>query len=188
MAEQRKADGMITVAAGMSTAAAIAAGLALLAAMKRAEAAPPGEVPEIPQELVQLIIAIAASADAVDDNTRAIIAAIKALSFEGALGWPPNVNSGTALRIAIATTGTRMPYIAVPSGMALVIKAWPLNPGWLQVGFSLAECTNVNQSYPLLPNESVGYFIQNADEVYIAATVAGCFACLTVEQRKGGGG
>lgn len=165
-------------AAGMSTASAVMAAIALLKS---------GKTAGIPDELMQLVIAIAGSADAIDTNTLDTVAAIKALSLVG-LGWPPNTDSGTALRVAIATTGTRMPYIAVPSGMALVIKAWPLNPGWLQVGFSQAECTNVNQSYSLLPNETVGYFIQNAESVYIAATVAGCFACLTVEQNKRGGG
>jgi hypothetical protein len=51
----------------------------------------------------------------------------------------------------------------------------------------MAECSNVNQSYPLLPSEVVGYQIQNANQLYIAATAAGCFACLTVEKWKGGG-
>lgn len=170
------------VAAGMSTAAAIMAALAWL---KSGKAAPPGVIPE---ELMQLVIAIAASADDVDQNTLAIIAAIKALALEGALGWPPNTDAITSLRVAIPVAGIQLPFIAVPSGMSLVIKAWSLNPGWLQVGATQAECMNVNQSFPLLPNEVVGYQVENADRIYIAATAAGCFACLTVEQRRLGGG
>ena len=172
------ADQASKMAAGMSTAAAVMAALAWLKSGKA------GVV--IPDELMQLVIAIAKSADDVDTNTLAIITAIKALVLEG-LGWPPNANSITSLRVAIAVTGTQLPYIAVPSGMSLVIKAWALNPGWLQVGASQAECTSINQSFPLLPNEVVGYQVENADQIYVAATIAGCFASLTVEQRKGGG-
>lgn len=173
------------VAAGMSTAAAVAAALAWLAASKKAVAAPPVT---IPTELMDLIIAIANSADAIDENTLATIEAIKTLALGGGLGWPLNANSITSLRVAIAPiTGLQLPYIAVPSGMSLVIKAWALNPGWLQVGASIAAAGNINQSFPLLPNEIVGYQVENADQLWIAATAAGCFACLTVEQRKGGG-
>ena len=104
------------------------------------------------------------------------------------MGWPTNADSISALRVAIPVAGVRLPYIAIPSGMSLVIKAWALNPGWLQVGASIAASTNVNQSFPMLPNEIVGYQIQNANQIWVAGTVPGCFACLTVELRKGGQG
>jgi len=172
------------VAVGMSTGAAVIAALAWLKSGK-VEASPPGTIPE---ELMNLVIAIANSADKVDANTLETIAAIEKLALEGGLGWPPNAEGITSLRVAVVATGVRMPFIAIPSGMSLVIKAWALNPGWLQVGSSLGECVNVNQSFPLLPNEIVGYQVLNANKICIAATAAGCFACLTVEQRKGGGG
>jgi len=162
------------VAAVMSTSAAIAAAYALT---RKVKAATPGE---IPQEMWDLVMAMAASLEDIE-------AALNKLSIN-VQGWPENAEGLTALRVAIAVTGTRLPFIAVPSGMSLVIKAWALNPGWLQVGNTLAECVNINQSFPLLPNEIVGYQIKNAEDKCIAATVAGCFACLTVEQYRGGGG
>lgn len=171
------------VAVGISTAAAIAAALAWLKSGK-AEAAPPAGIPE---ELMNLVIAIAQSLESVDADLDDAITAIKGITLEGGLGWPRNANSITSLRVAIPVIGIQLPYLAVPSGMTLFIKAWPLNPGWLQIGASIAECTNVNQSFPLLPNETVWYQVENADQIYIAGTAAGCFACLTVEQRKGGG-
>lgn len=181
MAERDKAS---QVAIGVSAAAAIAAALAF-ARKAKAVPAPEGAI-ELPQALWDLIIAIASSIDSVDTDIDTLITELGKLSIS-VQGWPPNAEGISSLRVAIATAGTKLPYIAVPSGMSLVIKAWALNPGWLQVGGSLAECTNINQTFPLLPNEVVGYQVQNADQVYIAATVAGCFACLTVEQRKGGG-
>lgn len=168
----------------IGSAAAIAAAIALA---RSAQAA--ADTLTLDPAIKELLFAIAEAQTGVLSGVEQLIALLEQLQLTGTFqGWPPNANSGSSLRVAIAITGTQLPYIAVPSGMSLVIKAWALNPGWLQVGFSLAECTNINQSFPLLPNELVGYQIQNADEVYVAGTLPGCFACLTVEQRKGGGG
>ena len=171
-------DNTAKVAVGLSVGAAIAAAWAL---SRKTASAAVNDVIKLPAELWDLIIAMASSLVNIDEG-------IKALSLGGAAGWPPNANSITSLRVAIALTGTRLPYIAIPSGMSLVIMAWPLNPGWLQVGESLAACSSVNQSFPLLPNAIVGYQVENADQIWVGATAAGCFACLTVEQKKGGGG
>jgi hypothetical protein len=181
MAENRKAG----AALGISITGAIAAALAYINSRK-ASAAPGGEV-ILPEEFMQLIIAIAASTDNVDSNINQIIQALNTLAIN-VQGWPANADSLAALRVDILMTGTQLPFIPIPGGMSLVIKAWALNAGWLQVGASRAECQNVNQSFPLLPSEIVAYQIQNADQIWIAANAAGCFACLTVEQRRKGGG
>jgi hypothetical protein len=171
------------VAAGASITAAIAAAMAWLNSRKVAA----GES-IIPEEVVQLIVALAASSEEIKAGIQTIIQQLASGGGGGGAGWPANTDSLTALRVAVAVAGTQMPFIAVPSGLALVVKAWTLNPGWLQVGASQAECTQLNQSFPLLPNEVVTYQVQNANQIYIAGTVAGCFACLTVEQRRVGGG
>lgn len=180
MAENRKAG----VAVALSVPAAIAAAVAL---SRRMQAAPPGGEFTLPKEFIDLIIAIAASTDDISGNIQQIIQALNTLSIS-VQGWPANADSLTGIRVPITATGMQLPFIAVPSGMTLIIKAWALNPGWLQVGASLAGCANINQSFPLLPSEIVGYQVQNAEQIYIAANAPGCFACLTVEQRKGGGG
>lgn len=169
------------VAVGISTGAAIVAALAWLKTGK-AQAAE-----GIPDELMNLVIALANSAEKVDENTLATVAAIKEIALEGGFGWPSNAQYITSLRVGIMVNGTQLPYMGIPSGMALVIKAWPLNAGWLQVGRTQAECVNINQSFPLIPSEIVTYQVINADRIWIAGTVAGCFACLTAEQRQGGG-
>ena len=71
MAETERAS---QVAAGMSTAAAIAAALAWLSSRK-AEAAPPGEI-TIPPELMKLLVAIAQSTDRIDEDILKILNAI----------------------------------------------------------------------------------------------------------------
>jgi hypothetical protein len=166
-------------AAGFSAAAAIAAAIGLLRKQ-------PGGV--FPPEVIQLLVAIAGTSEDTKGIVQQILEALATGGGGGGQGWPPNTDAITSLRVAIAVTGTQLPYIAIPSGMTLVIKAWALNPGWLQVGATQSECTQVNQSFPLLPNEVVTYQVENADKIYIGATVAGCFACLTVEQRRLGGG
>lgn len=172
------------LAAGMSTGAAIAALWALLKTGKVQAAG------GIPDELMALIIAMAQNLENIDTDLDDVEAAIKDLALQGGLGWPANTNSITALRVAInPAAGMQLPAIIVPSGMTLVLKAWALNPAWVQVGATIGEAASINQSFPLLPNEIVGYQVQNADQIYVATAgaVAGCFICLTVEYRKGGG-
>jgi hypothetical protein len=180
MAEDRKAG---AAALGLSIPSIIMAAAALA---KKAQAAPGGEF-TLPKEFIDLIIAIAAETDTINSNIETVISTLRELSIS-VQGWPSNTDSLSAVRVLIApVAGLQMPDILVPSGMALVIKAWALNPGWLQIGGSLAECANVNQSFPLLPSEVVTYQVQNANQIWIAANAANCFACLTVEKWKGGG-
>jgi len=180
MAGDQKAGAALAI----SIPAAIAAALAL---SKKAQAAPPGGELVLPKEVIDLIIAIAASGDAIEKKLAELAIDVK--------GWPANTDSMTGLRVAInPAAGMQLPSILVPSGMTLVIKAWALNPAWLFVGPSLGEAGNINQSFPLLPSEVVSYQVENADQIYIAGLTAGgvptagCFACLTVEQRRRGGG
>jgi hypothetical protein len=176
-------------AAVFSAGAAIAAALALINSRKAAA----GEA-VIPDEVIELIIAIAASSEDIKTGLQEAIRLLRDLGIS-VQGWPANTDSITGLRVAInPPAGMQLPSIVVPSGMALVIKAWALNPAWLFVGPSLGEVSNINQSFPLLPSEVVTYQVENADQIYIAGLTAGgvptagCFACLTVEQRRRGGG
>jgi len=142
----------------------------------------------IPDEVIQLLMAMAATSEDTKEAVQEILAKVEMGDGGVGQGWPANANTITALRVLIDVNGTQLPSVFIPSGMSLAIKAWALNPGWLQVGATVAECFNVNQSFPLLPNEVVTYQVENADQIYIAATAAGCFACLTVEQKRQGGG
>lgn len=182
MAENENAK---VVAAGFA-GTAIGAAIAWLNQKKAAA----GE-PVIPDEVVQLLIAIAATSE----DTKQTVAKILAALGAGGQGWPANTDSITSLRVQITpAAGMQLPSIVIPSGMSLVIKAWALNPAWVWVGATAGEVANINQAFPLLPSETVSYQIENADQIFVAgrtaagAATAGCWACLTVEQRRRGGG
>jgi len=171
------------VAAGMSTAAAIMAALAWLKSGK-AEAAPPGAIPE---ELMNLVIAIANSAQKVDENTLATIAAIQALMLEGGLGWPPNAEGTRSFAVLCPAVATpyQAPDMEIPDGMSLVIKNSPLNAvaALIFVARTPAECTNPNSAWPLVWNEAIIYYVKNTSAFYVSTTIPGSIAVFTAEQR-----
>ena len=169
------------LAAGMSTTAAIMAALAYLKSGK-AEAAE-----GIPTELMELVIAIASSADNVDENTLAIIAAIANLKV-GGIGWPANTDGTRTFSIQCAAVAT--PYqvsdMEIPDGMALAIKSSPANAlaSVILVARTPAECLNPNSSWPLILNESMTYKVKNANAFYVSANVPGSIAIFSAEQRS----
>jgi hypothetical protein len=163
------------VAAGMSTAAAIASALTLF---KGSAAAKNGYV--LPEEFVQLIAAIAA-------NTEELIALLSSLGIN-VRGFPPNapgINAFTKLCVVVNT-----PYqgddVAIPEGMSLLIKSYPGNPlgSIVRVASSGADATNINSSFPLAVNDVASYQVQNANQIYVSANIAGCIAVFSVEKEQ----
>ena len=175
----------------VSSGAAIAAAAAWLSSRKAA-AKENGEV-TIPAELMELIIAIAQSVDNVDQDMDTLISALTGQDVNIQVqGYVSNTETITAniVQCPVANTAVQLPYIPVPDDMQLFIKAigpFGPNPGWIRIAGSAGECVNATQSFPLLPNETVGYRVKNAEALFISATVANCFVAITVEQRKNGG-
>lgn len=101
-------------------------------------------------------------------------------------GFPDNTKSIIATRVPIAALlrAIQLPDIAIPNGHVLQIKGWPTNGGIIYVSDSRAGAINVNQAWPLLANEAIGYAVQNAEDLYISGTAIGDFAAITVEQRR----
>ncbi len=155
----------------LSTAAAIAAAAALLA--KRPASAESTGVVTLDEVSINLLIAIAQG--------------IENLNLEGGFvqGWPPNTDNIEIARIDIAALNTayRLPAIEVPDGFTLLVKAWPTNAGIIYVARSDPDARNVNQVWPLLPNDFFGVAIKNAHLLYISGTAVGDFATVLVEQR-----
>jgi len=174
-------------AAVMSTAAAIAAALAWLRSGK-AEAAP--GVPQIPEELMQLVVAIATDVNHIDKTTlQNILGAIARISLNIQVqGWPPNAEGTRSFAILCAAAAT--PYRAfdmeIPDGMSLGIKASPLNAvgSLIYVAKTPAECINPNSAWPLILNESITYQVKNANAFHVSTNIAGSIAIFTVEQRS----
>jgi hypothetical protein len=80
-----------------------------------------------------------------------------------------------------ANTNYVLPSIPVPEGMALLLRGWPTNLGIIYVTGDSATLNQVNNSYPLLANETLSIRIKDACKLHVAATVAGEFVVLAVE-------
>ena len=180
MAERDKTSkAAIVVSVGAAIAAAFALG-------KKVQAAPPGAPIQLPQELWNLIIAIASSVDSVDTDLDEVISAIKSLALAGGRGWPPNADGTRSFSILCVAAAT--PYEAndmeIPDGMSLAIKASPLNAvgALIFVARTPAECTNPNSAWPLIPNEAITYQVKNAKAFYVSTNVPGSIAIFTAEQ------
>jgi hypothetical protein len=181
MSEERSPAKM---AAGMSTVAAIAAALAWINSRKKVTA-PPGEELTLPPEFVQLIAAIAASSDSIGNNLLKVIEELTNLSIN-VQGFPANtqgIRTFTKL-CAIANQSYQGDDMVVPEGMSLLIKSYPTNAGAsiIRVASSISDATNLNSSWPLLPNEAVGYQVKNANQIYVSASIAGSIVIFSAER------
>jgi hypothetical protein len=178
MAEDKSAK----TALGISTVAIIAAAIA---ASKKAGAAPPGGQITLPPEFVQLIAAIAASSDDIDSNLLKAIDEISKIAIN-VQGFPPNalgIRSFSKLCV-VANQAYQGDDMVVPEGMSLLIKSYPTNAAAsiIRVASSPADATNLNSSWPLLPNEAVGYQVKNANQIYISATIANSIVIFSAER------
>jgi hypothetical protein len=178
MAENRSAK----AAAGMSTLAAIAAAAAWINSRK---AAPPGGEIILPAEFIQLIVAIAASSDSIDNNLLKVINELTHLAIN-VQGFPPNASGirSFAKLCAVANQAYQGDDMTVPEGMSLLIKSYPTNAAAsiIRVASSPADATNPNSSWPLLPNEAVGYQVKNANQIYVSATIANSIVIFSAER------
>ena len=103
--------------------------------------------------------------------------------------YPPNADYPLCGRIQLvaARSPMNLPNVAIPDGFEIAIKSWPANPvgAYINVGKSRADVLNQNESWPLIPNESITYKIKNASEIWVASTAATTWVCWTVEQKRG---
>ena len=180
------------VAVGMSTAAAIAAALAWIKSSS-AQAAPENRGGlnmsnfKLPEEFVNLIAAIAASADGIDENTLQLIKEIAKISID-VQGFPNNVKRIQTVRVVctVAARAYQLPDITIPNGMQLTIKAWPLNGNLIYVGEDQAAAININRIHALAASEQVFYFVKSAKTIWVSAVVPGESVTITSEKPEGG--
>lgn len=82
----------------------------------------------------------------------------------------------------IINRGFQLPPIPIPKNKQLVVKALPGNVTWMWVAEVAANAQNLVIAYPLVPNEAIGYFVTNADAVWVVATTVNDGIAFTVEQ------
>jgi hypothetical protein len=172
--------------AAMSTLSAAAITASALLGRAKAAGAAPGE---FPPEVLQLLSAMAAGMETEIAQLADILAEIRGMSQGGGQGIVPNADyaiSGSWDFLA-ANEYFQLPDIYIPDDLEITVKAYPTNPvgSLLRVAKSAGECVDRYASYPLMPNESRGYRVKNANALYVSATVApGCSVTWTVEQRR----
>ena len=179
MAEKDQASKAAVV---VSVGAAITAAYALL---KRTKAAP-GGVLQLPEELWNLIIAIASSVDSVDTDLDQVISAINSLALTAGQGWPSNTDSIQTFRVicVAANTAYPLPDMAIPDGFSLVVAAWPLNANLIFISDTPSGATNPNSIDALAAGGLRTLSVQNAKCIWVSAVAAGDSVTLLSEKRR----
>ncbi|GAG35907.1 unnamed protein product, partial [marine sediment metagenome] len=133
------------------------------------------------------LIALASSAGTIDDSIQKVIQELAKLTIN-VQGFPANARGTRSFSIvcAVANQAYQGNDMIVPEGMSLLIKSYPVNPvgSLVRVASAQSDATNLNSSWPLMPNEAVGYQVQNADQMYVSATVAGLLVVFSVEKAE----
>lgn len=149
----------------------------------KVSAAPPGIDPKLWEALLALI-------SAVDAQTQAINQLIAELPEQ--LVYQPVPNTGGALcsRVDIIAAGApgvlQLPNIPVPDDMALVVKSWPTNPvgGFVYVAGTAADAASPFSSWPLVPNEPIALRVNNADILWVSASIVPAIVVCITEVRR----
>ena len=173
------------------------AGIALGAiALFRKGASQAGQmVVSFTSDIMELITALVAHAISIDLKLDDILAAIRSISVGGggtvSGGYPDNSDTIIAQYVNCpqAQPATySLPDIPIPKGMQIVLLG--RNPAGPNGGIVWVSGTQQNssqnlQSYPVLPGVPVSYKVENANALWIGATVAGEGAYITVEVNNG---
>jgi hypothetical protein len=175
------------LAAVGGTAALLAAVAALLQRRKAAAAGGQGDV-VIPDELIELIMAIAANSEATATATQTLITEIRNLVVDPQLtvkGWPPNTQRVRTIIVTCiqANIAYQADHLLVPDGMGLLIRSDPANAvgSRVRVATSRVEATMPDASYPLQPTEIVVWGIKDAHDVWVSSTAAGSIVIFSAE-------
>jgi len=83
----------------------------------------------------------------------------------------------------VINRGFQLPPIPIPKNKQLVVKALPGNGNWVWLASLQADSQNIGLAYPLLPQEAVGLFIQNANQVWVMALALNDGVAFMVEQE-----
>lgn len=157
----------------MSTAATVAA----VAAYLKNPAIASNEELVLPEEVINLLMAMAADLDQV-------LVELQNLNIN-VQGFPPNGKGfwATGINCVVANQPYQGPEIPVPEGMSIVVKNYPGNPFGtiVHVAGSNSNASNPQSSYPLAVNDAKGWQVQNTNEIFFSATIVPSIVSLTLE-------
>jgi hypothetical protein len=168
----------------MSTTSAIAVLMSFLTHRTEASGS---DIVSLDDATLKLLAAMAISIDNIDNDADLladILSAIQNISISGGSEIIPNNKNAitNVVQGALAAKAYRLPDTSIPLGRTLTIKSYPTNAGIVYVARSASEAINWQQAWPLMPNESIGYRVNNAREFWVSFAVAGESAVFTVEQ------
>ncbi len=189
----------MTMNAAIATGAALGAISTLLANVQKARAsAPPAGVdPAVWEMMLNSVEATAVQQGQVEQLTQAIN------QLTSTMGGTPSVGESEDpfANMPLSETGTegkgfttgqvvcdvinqgfQLPKTPIPKNKQLVIKGHPGNVGWVYLAVQRAQSQLQAVAYILLPNEGVGLFIRNADQVWVSAQTLNDGIVFIVEQ------
>lgn len=142
-------------------------------------AAPEGVDQEVWDMLLALVEAIAAQTDSID----ALVSTLGGVpaAVEDPFENTPKFITGQLI-CPIAFRGYPLPPFPIPKNKQLVVKALPLNTGYIYVAYTRADSQNMLVAWPLDANEGVGLFVKNASAVWVMADTINEGVAFTVEQ------
>lgn len=153
----------------------------------KAEAAPPGVDPQVWEMMLAVIAGIEFQSERLDDLTTAINNLVSTLGGVPVDREDPFENTVKFVTghviCTVVGTAFQLPPIPVPKNKQVVVKALPGNITWMWVGASRGESQDINIAYPLVPNEGIGYLVENTDRIWVMAATLNDGVAFTVEQR-----
>lgn len=176
--------------ATLALAGVAAVGAAIVALRARAVQGSNGTL-KLDQATLDLLAAIGLAVSDIDASMADVLAALAA-GGGGTIGqgWPAN---RTGIRcqtvpLAAAATGYQLPDQPVPSGFSVLVKGYPTNAGLVFVGEDLTYVTNIpaggagGSVWPLLPNEGVGFQVDNVNRIWVSAATPGDMVSWAMER------
>lgn len=161
--------------------------LTYLLTARKAQAAPAGVDQELWDMLLALVEALALQGQQLEALTNSVDTLIRTMGAtapeigEDPFRNTPKFTTGQFICPA-ALIGYHLPPIIIPKNKQLVVKALPGNIMWIWVGYRQADAQNMGVAYPLVPNEGVGLFIEDAKNVWVMAQAVNDGVAFVVEQ------
>lgn len=175
---------------GAAVALGVAGGSLATLLLSRAREAramvPEGVDPQTWNMLASLLEAVAVQSQEIEQLTSAVrtLAAVGGMPVsedgEDPFENYPKFVTGQ-VQCTVALQAENLPPIPIPKNKQLIIKAMPGNGGWIYLAFTQGQAQSLIVSYVLLPNEAVGLFIRNANQVWVMAPIVNDVVTYIVE-------
>ncbi len=184
--------------AAVVTGAAIGVIGTLLANVQAARAAPPpeGVDPAVWDMMLNNVETTVVQQQQIEQLTQSVNQLVITLGGGIDLGEDPFANMPLAgdgsegkgfttgqLPCTTINRGFQLPKMPIPKNKQLIVKAHPNNVGWIYLAVQQGRSQTPTVAYILLPNEGVGLFIRNVDQVWVMAPTLNDAVVFIVEQE-----